>query len=136
MDLRVPATTLAAGRILFGVGLTVAPGPFAGIWIGDSARDARTQVMCRGLGVRDLALGAGGLLSLRRDDVGEPRWWFAAQALADGTDLLATLAAGSALGPVRRWVVAGLAAGSAAIGIAAVLTDVGRPSATARLDRR
>ncbi|CAA9463742.1 MAG: hypothetical protein AVDCRST_MAG38-422, partial [uncultured Solirubrobacteraceae bacterium] len=94
MDLLVPATALAAGRVAYGGGLALAPGPFAGVWIGSRARDPRTQVMCRGLGVRDLALGAGALLALRRDDLGRPRWWFAAAALTDATDLLATLVAG------------------------------------------
>jgi hypothetical protein len=135
MDLLVPATALAAGRVAFGTGLTVAPGPFAGVWIGRRAKDPRTQIMCRGLGVRDLVLGVGGVLSLRRDDFGRPRWWYAAQALTDGTDLLATLAAGSALEPGRRRMIVLLAAGSAAIGSAAALTDVGRQPAAAALDR-
>ena len=125
MDLRAPAIALALGRVAFGAGLTLAPGPFAGIWIGRRSRDPRTQVMCRGLGIRDLTLGAGSLLSLRRDDFGRPRWWFAAQAAADATDLLATLAAGDVLTPARRRAVAALAAGSAAIGVAAALADVG-----------
>jgi hypothetical protein len=131
MKLRVPATALAVGRIGFGTGLTLAPAPFAGIWIGSRARDPRTQVMCRALGVRDLALGAGGLLSLRRPDFGRPRWWFAAQALADTTDGLATLAAGPAIGSARARVVAVLAAGSAAIAVAAAVADAGRPSTAA-----
>ena len=133
MDFRVPATALAAGRVFYGAGLTLAPAAFAGIWIGRRARDPRTQIMCRGFGIRDLALGAGGLLALQRGDFGPPRWWFAAQALADIVDLLATLEAGAVLSPGRRRVIAGLAAGSAAIGVAAAISDVGAaqsPSAT------
>ena len=132
MDLRAPAIALAAGRVAFGAGLALAPAPFAGVWIGRRAREPRTQVICRGFGVRDLALGAGGLLSLQRNDFGRPRWWFAAQALADATDLVATLAAGPILPPARRRAVAALAGGSAAIGIAAAVTDVGtRPGPAA-----
>lgn len=126
MDLRLPALALATGRVVFGTGLTLAPGPFAGLWIGRRSRDPRTQVMCRGFGIRDLALGAGGLLSLRRADFGRPRWWFAAQAASDAIDLLATLAAGDVLSPTRRRAVAAVAAGSAAIGAAVAVTDVGR----------
>jgi len=135
MDLRVPAIVLAAGRVAFGTGLAVAPGPFAGVWIGRRARDPRTQIMCRGLGARDLVLGVGGLLSLHRDDLGRPRWWFAAQAITDGTDLLATLAARSALEPVRRRIIALVAAGSAVIGLAAAVADVGRQRGPVALDR-
>ena len=135
MDLRAPATALAAGRVAFGTGLTVAPGPFAGVWIGRQADDRRTQIMCRGLGARDLVLGIGGLLSLRRDDLGSPRWWFAAQALTDATDLLATRAAGSALEPGRRRIIELIAGGSAAIGIAVALADVGRRPPAPALDR-
>lgn len=132
MDLRTPAIALAAGRVAFGTGFALAPGPLASVWIGRRARDPRTQVICRGFGMRDLVLGAGGLLSLQRADFGQPRWWFAAQALADGTDLLATLAAGSVLPPGRRRMVTAMAAGATAMGIAAAIGDVGgRPSAAA-----
>ena len=126
MDLRAPAIALAAGRVAYGSGLALAPAPFAGVWIGRRARDPLTQVFCRGFGMRDLALGAGALLALKRGDFGRPRWWFAAQALADAADLVATLTAGSALPPVRRRIVAAVAGGSAAIGIAAAIGDVGR----------
>lgn len=126
MDLRPPAIALATGRVIFGTGLTLAPGFFAGLWIGRRSRDPRTQMVCRGLGIRDLALGAGGLLSLRRADFGRPRWWFAAQAAADATDLLATLAAGDVLTPARRRAVAAVAGGSAAIGAAVAVAGVDR----------
>ena len=132
MDLRVPAIALAAGRVAYGAGLTVAPGLSAGVWIGRQARDPRTQVLARGLGIRDFVLGAGTLLSLQRDDFGRARWWLAAQTLSDVTDLLATLAARSVLPPGRRRLTAGLAAGSAAIGAAAIAGGVGeapRPAA-------
>ena len=124
MDLRAPAIALAAGRVAFGAGLALAPARFAGVWLGPRARDPRTQVICRGFGVRDLALGAGGLLSLQRDDFGRPRWWFAAQAASDAADLLATLAAWRSLPPIRRRLVAAVAGGSAAVGIVAAVGDV------------
>ena len=129
MDLRLPASALAAARVAFGAGLILAPTPFASVWIGSPARDRRVHALCRGFGMRDLVLGAGALLSLQRADVGRPRWWFAAAALADTTDLLATLAAGRALPRGRRRFVAGVAAGSAVIGAAAAVSDVDADSA-------
>lgn len=135
MDLRLPSVALAAGRVAFGAGLALAPAPFAGVWIGSRARDPRTQVLCRGFGVRDLVLGAGSLLSLRRSDFGRPRWWFVAQALSDTTDLIATLMAGAAIDPARRRIVASLAAGSALVAVAAAVTDVGGPASEPTLLR-
>lgn len=132
MDIRVPVTALAAARVAYGAGLALAPTPFAGVWIGRRARDPLTRIMCRGFGTRDLVLGAGTLMSLQRGDFGRPRWWLIAQALADGTDLMATLAAGSVLSPGRRRMVAGMAAGSAATALAGALAGVGeRPSGAA-----
>ncbi len=134
MDLRAPATALAAGRIAYGAGLAVAPTLFAGFWIGERARDPRTRIMCRGFGARDLALGAGGLLALQRRDFGPARWWFAAQALSDTADLLDLLEVGHAIPVGRRRAVAGLAALSAGIGLAAAVGEVDRtPSPAAGL---
>lgn len=116
-------TVLAAGRIALGTGLLVAPRTFAGPWIGRRARDPLTTVMIRGFGARDLVLGVGGLLCLRRADVGRVRWWYGAQALSDGVDGLATLAAGPAMGSRRGKLIGAVACGSAAIGAATAVLD-------------
>lgn len=123
MDLKAVPTVLAAGRIAFGTGLLLAPRTFASPWIGRSARDPLTTVMIRGFGARDLALGVGGLLCLRRADAGRARWWYGAQALSDGVDGLATLAAGSASDPRRRSLIGALACGSAVVGAATAVLD-------------
>lgn len=123
MDLKAVPTVLAAGRIAFGAGLLLAPRTLASPWIGRHARDPLTTVMIRGFGARDLALGVGGLLCLRRPDVGRVRWWYGAQALSDGVDGLATLAAGSVMDPRRRALIGAVACGSALVGAATAVLD-------------
>lgn len=123
MHLRSLSAALAAARIAFGSALLLAPGPFARPWIGRPADDPRTQVVSRGLGIRDVVLGVGGLLSLRRPQAGSARWWCAAQATSDTVDALATLAAGRSLPRGARLVCASVAAGSAAVGWAAAAAD-------------
>src|SRR5918912_1190811 len=81
-------------RISFGAGLVLAPSLYGRTWIGSGAKDARTQVLARGLGARDLVLGAGGLHALRSGDRERARRWFAAQGVADAIDVVATLLGG------------------------------------------
>lgn len=123
MDPKAVPSVLAAGRVAFGTGLLLAPRTFASPWIGRHARDPLTTVMIRGFGARDLALGVGGLLCLRRADAGRARWWYGAQALSDGVDGLATLAAGPAMSSRRRALIGAVACGSAAIGVATAVLD-------------
>ena len=112
MDARTLAKGLAVNRIAFGAGLVLAPGLYGRTWLGRAAGDARTQVFARALGARDLALGAGTLLALR--DGGAARPWLAGQAVADGTDFVATLMAGRRLpAPARAFALA-MAGGSTA----------------------
>jgi hypothetical protein len=103
VDVRTLATGLAINRCLFGVGYLVAPAATGKGWFGPDARRAGTGVAARALGARDLALGLGALQALRSGEDREARTWFAAHALSDGMDLLATLAA-------RRDIPAGAAA--------------------------
>ncbi len=58
-------TALSVGRILVGLGMTAAPGPAGRGWIGRSAEQPDVQIMVRGLGIRDLALGAATLGTLK-----------------------------------------------------------------------
>jgi hypothetical protein len=68
----------------------------------------------RGIGGRDLALGAGALWALWS---GEPsRAWLYAGALSDAADAVAALAASRALPPARRLVLPICAAGAALAG--------------------
>lgn len=128
MLLRSLAISVAAGRVLYGGALAVAPRVFAEPWIGSSAGEPRTQIMVRGFAMRDLVLGAGSLWAVRAADPEAARWWFAAQAVSDATDLVGTLAAGQALPSPVRLGVAALAAGAAAVNGA----SAARPAAASR----
>lgn len=81
---------LAANRIAFGLNYLARPGEARKSWIGRAADRPGTQVMTRSQGVRDVALGAGALRALARDDVAELRAWVAGHAVCDLADLVAT----------------------------------------------
>jgi hypothetical protein len=116
MDPRSLARIVAAGRLGLGLGLIAAPERFTGLWLGRDAARAGTRVATRGLGARDLALGAGLLAS---GDGALPAWVAAAVA-ADAGDLFATVAAGDSLPLTGRVLVGALAAGGAALGVVAL----------------
>jgi hypothetical protein len=97
MTVRALATGLAVNRCAFGIGYLLAPERTARGWIGAIAGHPATGVFTRALGARDLALGLGALRALRSGDDEQARAWLAGHALADGTDLVATLAARRAL---------------------------------------
>ena len=118
--IRKLATGLAANRVLFGIGFLAAPASAGRSWIGKPARLRQTQVFTRALGVRDLVLGAGALAALA-DDRADPRPWFAAQAVADATDLIATLAAARALPRSGYRFALATAGTSTAVAVAATL---------------
>ena|SRR5215208_1534434 len=80
---------LAINRVLFGLGYVLAPEQMGGGWIGRQASKPQTRVFTRALGARDLALGLGALMALATGGQAA-RPWFAAHAIADGTDLAAT----------------------------------------------
>jgi hypothetical protein len=114
------ARALAINRIGFGLTYILFPNR-AGSWIGKTARDPRTQILIRALGARDLALATGSLVAMSREGSRSVQLWMAAQALADGTDLAATLAARQTL-PLRNVLfAAGVAGASTAIALAAAL---------------
>jgi hypothetical protein len=123
MNVRPFAQALAVNRILFGVNFLVAPDNAARTWIGRrEARRASTKVFARALGARDLGLGLGALNAMRARDDSTARTWMAAHAVADGSDLLATLAARDGLpsGPAR--FALGMAGASTAIAAWAALS--------------
>jgi hypothetical protein len=104
---------VAAGRVLVGAALTLAPGPAASGWIGPDAARPGTRAMIRGLGGRDVSLGAGVLYAASG---GSPlRPWLAASALADATDFAATLLHGHSFPRAGRAAALAIAGGSAII---------------------
>ena len=115
------ARVIGAGRVGFGAAPLAAPERFAGPWLGRDAQRAGTGVAVRGLGARDLALGAGALTA----PPSALRAWVAAGVLGDLTDLAATVTAGDGVPTGGRVLVGGLAAGAVALG-AVALAGLGR----------
>ena len=75
-------------------------------WIGKQARLPGAQLLARGVGARDLALGLGGLQALARDD-GSVGPWLVGAAICDAVDFGATWAAGRGIPrEARRGVLA------------------------------
>lgn len=109
MEPRTIARLMAAGRVVIGAGLVVAPKAVSAGWIGDDAGRPGTTVMAAGLGARDVALGAGLLQALSS---GDPRPWLAGAVVSDLGDLVATLRARDGipkLGLVSITAIAGTA---------------------------
>jgi hypothetical protein len=97
--------------MVLGAALILAPVRATRPWIGDVALSPGAKVLGRALGVRDLALGAGLLWAQQRQEPEHP--WLTAATLADVVDAAATLAAWRSLPRAGRWLVLGIAAGSA-----------------------
>src|SRR5215208_2955074 len=103
------ATGLAINRIGFGLGYIVAPERTGQGWVGKAAKKGGTTVLTR-------ALGAGALWAMSRSPR-SARPWFAAHAVADATDLAATLAAKDELPASGFRFATVMAAASTAIAI-------------------
>ncbi|HET9719728.1 MAG TPA: hypothetical protein VFP55_06610 [Solirubrobacteraceae bacterium] len=116
----MPPTTLARAlglaRVAVGVGLIAQPGRLTTAWLGRDAKAAGTQVAVRGLGARDLVLGAGTAIASGSDR----QRWLIAGIVGDVADLTATLAAGRALPARGRVLVAALAGAGVAMGATAL----------------
>src|SRR4051812_9265130 len=113
---RVLAGGLAVSRMAFGASYLARPQSARQNWIGRVAQRPGAQVMIRSQAARDLGLGAGALAALVRGRDGEARTWFAAHALADGSDLAATWLARERLPQRRARFAMGVAAASTAVG--------------------
>ncbi len=117
MDARTLARGIALGRVAFGVALLATPSRSTTVWLGrDDASRPGTAVAVRGLGARDLALGAG-TLAASPDALAA---WVAASIMGDLSDLAATLRAGSAIPRTGRIGVSALAAGAVGLGAVAL----------------
>jgi hypothetical protein len=109
------ARGLAWLRVLAGLLLFFMPKFATHRWTGESADDAPTELAVRGMGVRDVAIGAGLLTALER---GTPaRGWLEAGAMVDAGDALGTLFSWRGMGKPRGvfWFLTEV--GSAALGI-------------------
>ncbi len=116
------STGLSVGRIVIGLGLIVAPDRVAGPWIGRAAKKAPTQIMARGLGARDVAIGVATIGTLKA--TGTRGMGFtvltAITAVVDLVDVVSTAAASSEV-PGKGIPTMAIAAGAAAGGIAALV---------------
>ncbi len=114
MNVRTITAAFAAGRTLLGLALTAAPQRAGRGWVGDVIDRPGAQVLCRGLGGRDVSLGLATLAALR--DGAPTRRWLQAGIVADGVDVAATLLAGDRIPPRGRMGTIALAGGSAVLG--------------------
>ena len=108
------ARMLAAGRVVIGATMLVAPDVAAAPWVGEDARSRGGRVLVRALGARDAALGACTLIAA--GDTTQLRRWLIASTACDAADFAATLA-----GPrssARSFVLV-VAAGATVAGILA-----------------
>ena len=96
MNLRTAAIGLSLGRAALGTGLLLAPEPIAEGWVGPAGGEEPALTLARSVGVRDLAVGAGGALALLHDD-DSASGWLAGAALCDLGDVAAMLIARNSL---------------------------------------
>jgi hypothetical protein len=107
------AETVAWGRIAIGITALVAPTLPLRPWVGrDFAWQPRAKLLARSLGARDLALGVGVILALKKD--APVRGWIEGSGVADAGDVLSTLLAFGKLPKGGRWLVLFSAAGAVA----------------------
>jgi hypothetical protein len=123
-----PLQALAGLRAAIGLGAWLVP-RVAGRLFGLDARDnPQSPYLARLFGARDVALGAGAVLT-----EGEARTlWLRTGVACDVADAVAGLAAGGRgyLGPVSAALVTGTAVGAAALGVAALRAeDAAQPAA-------
>lgn len=105
--------TLAVLRSAVGVTLILWPERFLRL-SGREAPTAASILLLRTVGVRDLALGFGGLSAARRGSQAELRRWTATGAASDCLDVVASLASIRAIGR-KEGAAAALTAGAFAV---------------------
>ncbi|HJR45539.1 MAG TPA: hypothetical protein VJ927_08020 [Actinomycetota bacterium] len=115
MEDRDLARLLAWGRIGIGLAGVLMPRFLARVWTGAPQPDFPTNMIARGLGARDIAIGAGLLASL--EGAGSPRMWLQAGAAADASDALGTMSSFSDLGGLRASGLLALEVGAAVVGL-------------------
>jgi hypothetical protein len=115
MDARSIAGLQALGRLGLGAGLVLAPGVFAGGWVGGVADRREGQTLAIAAGARDVAIALGALRALERR--GGAAGWVRAGLLADAADAYATWRARDSLPALAAPAVLAIAGGSAALGL-------------------
>jgi hypothetical protein len=118
--MRILAGLISLARFCFGVIFISRPKIMDEAWIGRQARLPGAQVLARGVGARDLALGLGGVQAAVRND-GSTRQWLGAAAICDAVDFGATWVAGRRIPRSSRTTVLGLAAGGTVLSLLAAI---------------
>jgi hypothetical protein len=129
---RTVAVGLAGVRVALGAAAIASPAAAGRLWIGEGASGAERAVLVRALGGRDIALGAGALVGLSRND--QLRRWIAVGALSDFIDTVSTLAGFASLPKVRRWLV--LVASAGAVVVAGTVAPLLEPNPREGLAQR
>jgi hypothetical protein len=101
-------------RVSFGAMTFVAPRWTAKIWTGEDITGTTAVIALRSLGARDLALGLGLLIALKRD--APVRGWLEAGALSDAGDAVSTLLSRRGLSAPRTLLGVVGSAGAAMFG--------------------
>ncbi|MEA2715843.1 MAG: hypothetical protein QOI99_160 [Actinomycetota bacterium] len=115
VDERTVAKAIAAGRIGLGTVFTLTPGLALRAWPGDGSHDhAVSRFLARSTGGRDLAIGIGTLLAMRKD--APVRGWLEAGMLADAVDAVAILGVARTVPKGRALVAFAAAAGAVVVG--------------------
>jgi hypothetical protein len=119
---------VSAGRVVAGVGMLARPALLGAPLGVDRVSVERTGWAVRMLGAREVALGAGTLVALRRSRGGDDRaarLWLAAGLLADAVDAVAVAGAvgKGTLRPVPGGAVVAVATTAAAVQAAALAQD-------------
>ena len=115
MEERDLARMLAWGRIGIGIAGALMPSTLARAWTGRRQPAFPTNMIAKGLGVRDIALGVGLLTAL--DGSGSAKPWLRAGAAADAADAAGTLGSWSELGRLRGLGLLTLEVGAAVVGL-------------------
>ena len=118
MSPRDSARLLAISRVAVGIGLIASPRLVTSLWLGRPSYLPPGKVLARALGIRDLAIGVGLLAAL--GGRGPTRPWLVAGAVADATDVVATLVERDSLPGTALPVVASAGGTGAALGIYAL----------------
>jgi hypothetical protein len=106
----------AAGRVVLGGALAVAPRRTASAWLGPrDAHRTTTAVVASAMGARDLGIGIGTARAVQAGFGARP--WLIAGILGDVADMVATLRARDDLPAIGVAGIAALAGGSAALGV-------------------
>lgn len=121
-------TTLNVGRVVYGLAAVVAPTRAARGWIGRAASQPAVHAMTRAFGIRDVALGAATIGALRAAGPSGTgaRMLLALGVMVDTVDAVSGRVSRAALPrPSAVYAVAGGAAATGAVALAAALSDDG-----------